>query len=196
MMRVNHNGTHEIMTRICNFPISKTKRCKQPVADNKPNCGRHSTELSADQLGQNPTVYEKDDALHVWDSEPDDAYCLIHRDPIYQALYQVAGAIQPCCLIEEVRWQDEHDELHRDDGPAVIRTDGAQLWYQHGKWHRDDGPAIIEPDGTRAWYQHGKLHRDDGPAAIFSDGTQEWYWLGKWINEEKHARLREQFKIT
>jgi hypothetical protein len=29
------------VSRICNFPISKSKRCKQPVADGKPDCGRH-----------------------------------------------------------------------------------------------------------------------------------------------------------
>ena len=172
-MRVNHNGTYKIMTKICNFPIAQNKRCRQPVADAKPNCGRHSTELSADQLGQNPTIYKKDGELHVWSGEPDGLYCLIHSDPSYQALYQVAGVMQPCCLEKTAEWRDKD-----------------------GLWHRDNGPAAIYPDGTRAWYQHGKLHRDDGPAAIFSDGTQEWYWLGKWINEEEHVRLREQFRIT
>ena len=163
------------MTRICNFPISKTKRCKQPMADDKPNCGRHKTELSAEQLGEQPTAYRKDNVLHVWAGDPDGPYCLIHNDPVYHALYQVAGEIQPYCLKKDVTWKDEHGELHRDDGPAVIDPDGTQRWYQHGKLHRDDGPAWIWPDGSQAWYQHGKWHRDDGPAVIRADGTQYWY---------------------
>ncbi len=174
------------MSKICNFPISKTKRCKQPIADDKPNCGRHSTELSTDQLGQNPTIYKKDGELHVWASEPDDVYCLIHSDPAYQVLYQLAGEAL-CCLKKNAIWRDKNGELHRDDGPAVIEPDGAQEWYQHGKWHRDDGPAIITPNGTREWYQHGECHRDDGPAIVESDGRQSWYQHGKRHREDGPA---------
>lgn len=64
---------------------------------------------------------------------------------------------------------------HRDDGPAIIRTDGRQYWYRNGKQHRDDGPAVILSDGTHCWYRNGKLHRENGPAIICPDGAQEWY---------------------
>ena len=175
------------MTRICNFPTSKSKRCKQPVADDKPNCGRHPTELSADQLGQNPTIYKKDGELHVWAGEPDSVHCLIHSDPVYQALYQVSGEIQPCCLRKDVTWKDEHGELHRDDGPAIIDADGSQFWYQHGKLHRDDGPARISWYGTQEWCQHGRVHRDDGPAVIRADGTREWCQNGVTHREDGPA---------
>jgi hypothetical protein len=167
------------MTRICNFPISKTKRCKQPIADDKPNCGRHGTDLSADQLSQSPTVYQKDYQLHIWAGEPDDVYCLIHSDPAYQALYRVAGGIQPCCLGGSIEWKDENNWLHRDDGPALIKVDGTQEWYQHGELHREDGPAIVELDGWQSWYQHNKLHRDDGPAMVMNSGEQYWYRHGE-----------------
>ncbi len=167
------------MTKICNFPISNNKRCKQPVADDKPNCGRHRHNLSADQLGQSPTAYRKGGALHVWAGEPDGLYCLIHSDPAYQVLCQLAGEIPPCCLREGIEWKDENNWLHRDDGPALIKVDGAQHWYQHGTRHRDDGPAVIEADGTQEWWQHGEYHRDDGPAWIWPDGTQVWYQHGK-----------------
>ena len=169
------------MTRTCNFPISKNKRCKQPVADDKPNCGRHSTELSADQLGQSPTVYQKNGELHVWAGDPDGPYCLIHSDPAYQVLYQLAGEVLPCCLQKNVEWKDEDGRLHREDGPAVIGADGAQSWYQYGEQHRDDGPALTRPDGTQGWYQYDKKHRDDGPAWIWPDGRQEW-----WQHDEHH----------
>ncbi len=166
-------------TRICNFPISKTKRCRQPVAGDKPNCGRHGTNLSTEQLGQNPTVYWKDGERHVWAGEPNDVYCLIHGDPSYQALCQLAGEKVPCCLKKTLVWRDEQGYRHRDDGPAEIEPDGTQTWRQHDELHRDDGPAVIRLDGKRAWYQHGELHRDDGPAVIWASGTQEWWQHGE-----------------
>jgi hypothetical protein len=46
-------------------------------------------------------------------------------------------------------------ELHRDDGPAVICTDGTKKWYRNDKLHREDGPAVICTDGTLYWYRHG-----------------------------------------
>ena len=164
------------MTRICNFPTSKSKRCKQPVADDKPNCGRHRVNLSTEQLGEKPTIYRKGGELHVWAGEPDGLYCLIHSDPAYQVLYQVAGETPPCCLKDEIRHMDEHGKLHRNDGPArILPNYGSQFWYQHGKLHRDDGPARVWADGTLEWYQHDELHRDDGPAVIWPSGGQSWY---------------------
>ncbi len=167
------------MARICNFPISRSKRCKQPMADNKSNCGRHKTNLSADQLGQNPVVYQKNGALHVCAGEPDGVYCLIHGDPAYQTLCQLAGEKLPCCLKKIITWEDADGKLHREDGPAWIEPDGARSWFQHGWPHRDDGPARIDADGTHKWYQHGKLHREDGPAWIWVNGTQWWFQHGK-----------------
>lgn len=32
------------MTRPCNYPLSNNKRCTQPIADNRPDCGRHKEE--------------------------------------------------------------------------------------------------------------------------------------------------------
>ncbi len=164
------------MTKVCNFPISEVKRCKQRIADDRPNCGRHKTSISADQLGQSPTIYKKDGKLHIWAGEPDNVYCLIHGDPAYQVLCQLAREMPLCCLQENIYWRNKQGEPHRDDGPAVIETDGTRWWYQRNERHRDDGPAMINADGIRSWWQHGKLHRDDGPAVISADGTQErWY---------------------
>jgi hypothetical protein len=52
-------------------------------------------------------------------------------------------------------WRDEHGQLHRVAGPAVIYADGSQSWYQHGKCHRVDGPAVILPSGRHYWYVQG-----------------------------------------
>ena len=47
---------------------------------------------------------------------------------------------------------------------------------ENGEWHREDGPAIIRTNGYEAWYINGKSHREDGPARIWSDGDG-WYFL-------------------
>ncbi len=175
------------MTRICNFPTSRSKRCKQPVTDDKPNCGRHKTSLDTEQCGQHPNVYQKDGVLHIWTGNPDRFYCLIHSDPAYQVLCQLAGETPPCCLQKGISWKDEDGQWHQDDGPAIIDADGTQWWYQHGRLHRDDGPAVIRPDGMQEWYQHGKLHRDDGPAWVWPDGTQYWHQHGELHREDGPA---------
>ena len=55
-----------------------------------------------------------------------------------------------------VRHLNNQDELHREDGPAIVRPDGSEEWYRNGMRHRDDGPAIIHPDGKEEWYRNGK----------------------------------------
>jgi len=67
---------------------------------------------------------------------------------------------------------------------------GIQEWWVNGKCHREDGPAVIYSDGTQAWYINGKMHREDGPAVIIGDdGTQYWYLNGKRITDEVNKWL-------
>ena len=54
-----------------------------------------------------------------------------------------------------VRYRNSDDQLHREDGPAVGRSDGSRMWYLDGKRHREDGPAVERSDGTRFWYRNG-----------------------------------------
>ena len=67
---------------------------------------------------------------------------------------------------------------HRENGPALIYTDGCRDWWYLGQLHRDDGPARIK-NHSKEWYQHGQLHRLDGPAVECDDGDEEWYREGK-----------------
>ena len=69
-------------------------------------------------------------------------------------------------------------QLHRDDGPAIIDSDGVEYWFQNDKQHRVGGPAIVHPCGTEFWLQHALLHREDGPAVIWFSGSKEWYLYG------------------
>jgi len=79
------------------------------------------------------------------------------------------------------RWFNEKGELHRDNGPAIILSDGSVEYYQNGKCHREDGPAIIDANGTRCYYQNGRCHRLDGPAVIWSNVREEYWEYGKRI---------------
>lgn len=80
----------------------------------------------------------------------------------------------------------QHGEIHRENGPAVIRSDGLEEWYKNGVKHRDnDLPAIIETNGTKEWCKNGKLHREnDKPAIIHADGSKYWYKNGKLYRED------------
>ena len=59
-------------------------------------------------------------------------------------------------------WKLPNGELHREDGPAYLRTDGCQAWYKYGKIHREDGPAVIYEDRTSDYFLNGfKLREGD-----------------------------------
>ena len=58
---------------------------------------------------------------------------------------------------------------------------GTTRWYLSGLLHREDGPAIIRNDGAKFWYKNGRLHREDGPAIIWKDGEVQW-----WLNHDRY----------
>ena len=53
------------------------------------------------------------------------------------------------------RYYNSANQLHRDDGPAVVTTAGTRYWYQNNLLHREEGPAIERNDGTMHWIFHG-----------------------------------------
>jgi len=55
----------------------------------------------------------------------------------------------------------------------------------NGLLHREDGPAIERSNGSKAWFIDGKAHRGDGPARILSDGTKYWYINNKKLSEKE-----------
>jgi len=73
---------------------------------------------------------------------------------------------------------------YRIDARGTIR------WYQNNRWHRDDGPAIERTDGHKEWWFNGKCHRDDGPAIEYSNGTKEWWFNGKKYTEDEFVLLQ------
>jgi DNA ligase (NAD+) len=54
---------------------------------------------------------------------------------------------------------------HRIGGPALIRANGDQMYYQFGKLHRDpdEGPAVILHTGMQKWFVQGDCVRFELP---------------------------------
>ena len=102
--------------------------------------------------------------------------------PITEIYTQVVKKIDPPTHVLDdgtKEWENEAGELHRDNGPALVRGDGTREYYQYHELHREDGPAIEHQDGTREYYQYGKLHREDGPAIERADGYKAYYQRGE-----------------
>lgn len=86
------------------------------------------------------------------------------------------------------------DEIHRDDGPAIIYVTGEEFWYQHSKRHRVGGPAAKWPNGREEWYLDDNLHRIGGPAVYVPNGKVEWWVNGKQIfMNEKTVLIQELY---
>ena len=85
-------------------------------------------------------------------------------------------------------WQN--GQLHREDGPAVVDANGASAWYQNGRLHREDGPAVVWPDSVSAWWFKGVRHRIGGAAVIYADGTCYWFLQGRELSEEEFDTAR------
>lgn len=97
--------------------------------------------------------------------------------------------------------------LHRLDGPAIVESNGTQVWFYNGRYHRVDNPAIIRANGDQSWfyngqyhrvdgpavsgrgfsayYQNGKPHRLNGPAVIYPDGKEQYWLNGKRSTKEQ-----------
>ena len=72
---------------------------------------------------------------------------------------------------------------------------GDKLWYLNGKLHREDGPAVERSNGHKEWFINGELHREDGPAIEYVDGTKKWWINGKRLTE-KAFNNRHNVELT
>lgn len=115
----------------------------------------------------------------------------------------------------DVFFLDHKGRAHNNDGPAIITSNQAKLWYKKGKLHRKDNPAVKRPDGTKLWYWKGKLrriekpngeitcfygdkpHNLDGPAIVLADGTKCYATFGVFMTEDQFnsCRMRLYRKI-
>lgn len=82
-------------------------------------------------------------------------------------------------------YRNEHGDLHRTDGPALILPNGTEFWYFRGLLHRTDGPAASSPSGEKMWCIAGRLHREDGPALIKQDKRVQYWLNGKHVSKAR-----------
>jgi hypothetical protein len=67
---------------------------------------------------------------------------------------------------------------------CITLPNGTKVWYLNDKLHREDGPAVERSDGDKEWWLNDKLHREDGPAITRSDGTKQWWLNGSRTHPE------------
>jgi len=84
-----------------------------------------------------------------------------------------------------IRYYNKNDELHREDGPAVITNNGGKFWFINDKRHRNDGPAVELSNGEKLWYKNGELHREDGPAMEHPNGCKLWFIEGEMYTQNE-----------
>jgi hypothetical protein len=53
---------------------------------------------------------------------------------------------------------------------------GVIEYLKNSLFHREDGPAIIKSDGYKAWFFEDKRHNLYGPAVVYPNGNKE-YWI-------------------
>jgi hypothetical protein len=81
-----------------------------------------------------------------------------------------------------------------DDLPAIIRDDGAMMWYKNNKLHRINNPAVIYESGRQEWYYDGVLHREgDYPAIIVPNDIMMYYKYGVIHRDENPAVIKIGF---
>ena len=67
-----------------------------------------------------------------------------------------------------------------------IDQDGTIRYYnENNEFHREDGPAIEFTNGYKAWYKNGFLHKEDGHAIEYSNGNKEY-----WYNNVRHPEIK------
>jgi len=63
---------------------------------------------------------------------------------------------------------------------VVIGRNGWQRWWAGKDLHRHGHPAVIPSDGDDVYYyRYGRLHREDGPACYGDKGGPKYYLDGK-----------------
>ena len=87
---------------------------------------------------------------------------------------------------------DDHEEWYYLNGNRykIIYNDGHEEYFKNDVRHRDDGPAIKKSNGDEYWIVNGVYHRIDGPA-IVEKNYKAWYINGKHYTEEEFNKLNK-----
>jgi hypothetical protein len=83
----------------------------------------------------------------------------LNIEPVLDLHYRLVRIIYPSGSITHYKNGAEH----REDGPAMIYSNGEYWWKKHGYWTRDGGlPPVIRGDGSVKYWANGKI--SDSPA--------------------------------
>jgi len=79
----------------------------------------------------------------------------------------------------------------------TMNKDG-DMFYRlpNGDYHRENRPAIERSNGYKAWYINGLRHREDGPAVEWGDGDKVWYLNDIWHTEQEYKYEMRSRKLT
>jgi len=93
--------------------------------------------------------------------------------------------------------EEEWKKVLNKSKPKTDKNGNKKWTNKDGRWHREDGPAVIYTNGTKAWWLNGKQHREDGPAVEFANGSKHWYLNGKrYLTEEDWKKeLNKRYTI-
>ena len=81
-----------------------------------------------------------------------------------------------------------------DEYTVKVFKSGYVKWILNGTLHREDGPAVVNSEGDKAWYLNGKRHREDGPAIEYSNGCCSWYLDGFCYTKEDYQKVLNPVK--
>jgi hypothetical protein len=102
--------------------------------------------------------------------------------------------------INGVQYTFGFNELHNEEGPAILKVDGQKLYLEHrinGKLHNCDEPALVHFDDNLyhiAYYKDNKLHCETGPAEIYNEYSVMYIEIWK-INGIYHRENSPAFIV-
>lgn len=102
------------------------------------------------------------------------------------------------------------NELHREDGPAVVGDTSGEIWAINGNLHREDGPAIVGSADFERWKHFNLAQIGLDPVAIaemagepiedviipeteplFLEGGEGWFINGENITHQVNQWMKE-----
>ena len=78
-----------------------------------------------------------------------------------------------------IEFKNYYDVPKDFTGVCKLSYDLSICYFQDRTYHREDGPAIIESNGKEYWFINGKRHREDGAAIIYKSGYKEFWYKNK-----------------
>ena len=82
-----------------------------------------------------------------------------------------------------ITYRNADGQLHNQNGPALVHTDGYKAHYINGQLHNENGPAVVFADGDKEYYINDKRHNPNGPAIVYPNRDKYYYINGEELTE-------------